>query len=259
MGSIELEIGGAHGRQLVGLLPDDLRHADEKAFEAPVFGRGARGIPEVREETGAGQRDLQQPIGASTRKGQLLGAQGTAASQLPDHGQLWTLDPPVADVLVAMPVAPQEGVEIPAREALDGRGDLALERQATHLTIGHDRDARLLLQAQGLVDSIVFDALSSAVVSPPPANRSRAASSRGGQSRLPTTSLRASTTKSMVRAGRYRPWGVGCWRQWVTVGAIGADCARGTATWAATMARIAAPVAHRAVRPMPRTRGLGRP
>jgi len=58
-----------------------------------------------------------------------------------------------------MPVTPQEGVEIPVREAFDGRRDLALERQAAHLAVGHDRDARVLRQAQGLVDGVVLHGL----------------------------------------------------------------------------------------------------
>jgi hypothetical protein len=147
MRSVELDIGGSHALQLVGLLPDDLRHVGEKVFEAPVVGRRALGIPEVGEETGAGEGDLQHPIGAPPRVGELLGAQRTTASQLADDRQFWTLDPQLADLLAAMPVTPQEGVEIPAREALDGRRQLALERHAAHLAIGHDRDARFLLQA----------------------------------------------------------------------------------------------------------------
>ncbi|MGH9286849.1 MAG: hypothetical protein ACRD0V_00900 [Acidimicrobiales bacterium] len=46
-----------------------------------------------------------------------------------------------------MPVTPQEGVEIPVGEPVNGRGDLALERHAAHLAIGHDGDACFLLQA----------------------------------------------------------------------------------------------------------------
>jgi hypothetical protein len=159
VGSVELEIGGAHGLQLVGLLPEQLRDVGEELLEAPVVGRSALGIPEVREETGAGERDLQHPIRASTCVGELLGAEGTTAPQLPDHRQVGALDPQIADLVVAVPVAPQEGTEIPAREPVDGRRKLTLERQATHLAIGHDLDARLLLQAQGVVDGIVLDDL----------------------------------------------------------------------------------------------------
>jgi hypothetical protein len=90
--SIELEIRGSHALQLVGLLPDDLGHVGEEVFEGPVVGRRALGIPEVCEETGAWEGDLQHPMGAPARVGELLGAQGTTAAQLPDHGQLWTLD-----------------------------------------------------------------------------------------------------------------------------------------------------------------------
>jgi hypothetical protein len=93
------------------------------------------------------------------RVGELLGAQRTTAPQLPDHRQVWALDPQVTDLVVAVPVTPQEGIEIPVREAVDGRGELALERQPTHLAIGHDLDARFLLQAQGFVDRIVLDDL----------------------------------------------------------------------------------------------------
>jgi hypothetical protein len=106
MGSVELEIGGSHRFQLVGLLPEDLRDVGEEVLEGPVFGRSPLGIPEVGEKAGAGERDLQYPIGASTGVGELLHAQGTTPSQLPDHGQRRTIDLQIADLLVTVPVAP---------------------------------------------------------------------------------------------------------------------------------------------------------
>jgi hypothetical protein len=67
VGSVELEIGGSHGLQLVGLLPEQLRDVGEEVLEAPVLGRSALGIAEVREETTSSYEparlSLDPPIG----------------------------------------------------------------------------------------------------------------------------------------------------------------------------------------------------
>ena len=58
-----------------------------------------------------------------------------------------------------MPLAPEERVDVPVGEAVDGRRELALEREAAHLPIGHDIESRILLAAQRRVDGCVLDAL----------------------------------------------------------------------------------------------------
>ena len=57
---------------------------------------------------------------------------------------------------VAVPVAPQEGIEIPATEAVDCLGDLALEGQPPKLAVGDDLAARCLLQGDDVVYCRVF-------------------------------------------------------------------------------------------------------
>ena len=62
---------------------------------------------------------------------------------------------PVAD-LVAVPVAPQVRLERHLAEAVDGIRKAALEGQSPHLAVGHDVDARLLLQADGAVNGPIL-------------------------------------------------------------------------------------------------------
>jgi hypothetical protein len=75
--------------------------------------------------------------------------------KLPRHGQGRSLDVHVAQ-LVAMPLAPEKGVEIPVGEAVDRRGQLALKGEAPHLAVRDDVEPGLLLQGEGLVDGRVL-------------------------------------------------------------------------------------------------------
>ena len=61
----------------------------------------------------------------------------------------------VADV-VAVPVAPEVGLERHLAEAVHGVGQPALEREAAHLAVGHDLDPRLLLEAHRRVDGPIL-------------------------------------------------------------------------------------------------------
>ena len=61
--------------------------------------------------------------------------------------------------LVAVPVAPEIGLERHLAEALDGVRQPALERQPAHLAVGHDLDAGLLLQRHGRVHRRILDRL----------------------------------------------------------------------------------------------------
>ena len=57
---------------------------------------------------------------------------------------------------VAVPVAPQEGVEVAATEAVDRFGDLALEGEPAELAVGDDLAARGLLQGDDVIHRRVF-------------------------------------------------------------------------------------------------------
>ena len=52
---------------------------------------------------------------------------------------------------VAMPMAPQECIDVPGAEAVDSLGHLALERKPPHFAVGHDVEPRCLLKADGLI------------------------------------------------------------------------------------------------------------
>ena len=95
-----------------------------------------------------------------------------------------------------MPLAPEKGVEIPVREAIDRRGQLALKGEAPHLAVRDDVEPGLLLQGEGLVDGRVLHLARSVCSAIAPASsRSRASSRKAGRSRLPTTSVRAVSTR----------------------------------------------------------------
>src|SRR5215813_7974909 len=63
-----------------------------------------------------------------------------------DHAEI---DRPVAALLpdgaVAVPMAPQECIDVPRTEAVDSFGHLALERKPPHFAVGHDVEPRCLL------------------------------------------------------------------------------------------------------------------
>ena len=75
--------------------------------------------------------------------------------KLPRHGQGRTLDVHVAE-LVAVPLAPEKGIEVPVGEAVDRRGQLALKGEAPHLAVRDDVEPGLLLQGERLVDGRVL-------------------------------------------------------------------------------------------------------
>ncbi len=86
---------------------------------------------------------------------ELGGRQEAPPPQLLDDGDRRPRDRQVAQLL-RVPVAPQERVEVPGCEAVDRRGQLALEREPAHLAVGHDLEAGLLLQREGPVDRPVL-------------------------------------------------------------------------------------------------------
>jgi hypothetical protein len=58
-----------------------------------------------------------------------------------------------------LPLAPEERVEVPLAEALDGSRELTLKRESAHLAVGDDREACLLLELEGVVDRLVLHPL----------------------------------------------------------------------------------------------------
>jgi hypothetical protein len=72
-----------------------------------------------------------------------------------------------ADGGVTMPIAPQEGVDVPGAEAVDSFGHLALKGKPPHFAVGHDVQARCLLEGDGLVDGAILDGLELRVAKTP--------------------------------------------------------------------------------------------
>ena len=92
VGRVELKVRRSHCLELVRFLPENLCNVGEKVLERPILRRSAARIPEVREEAGAGERDLEHPIGVPPREGELLRTERTAASKLADDGKLRALE-----------------------------------------------------------------------------------------------------------------------------------------------------------------------
>jgi hypothetical protein len=81
------------------------------------------------------------------------------------------IDRPVAASLphraVAMPMAPQECIDVPGAEAVDSLGHLALERKPPHFAVGHDVEPRCLLEGDGLIDGAILYGLELRVTKTP--------------------------------------------------------------------------------------------
>ena len=85
-----------------------------------------------------------------------------------DHAEI---DRPLAASLpaaaIAVPVAPQECIDIPVAEPVDSLGHLALEGEPPHFAVGHDVKARSLLQRNGLIDGAILNGLELRVTKTP--------------------------------------------------------------------------------------------
>jgi hypothetical protein len=71
------------------------------------------------------------------------------------------------DGAIAMPMAPQECIDIPGAEAVDSVGHLALEGEPAHFAVGHDVKARSLLQRDGPIDRAILYGLELRVTKTP--------------------------------------------------------------------------------------------
>ena len=155
---VQLDVRRAEPHQLVDLLAEQLGDVLEECFEVRI-GRGRTfGITEVGVEARARKRHLEHTVGAPAHVGELLGRQRPFPSQLPDHRKRRPLDVHLAE-LGAPPIAPEERVEVPVAEAVDGRRELTLEGEPAHLAVGDDVEARLFLERDRVVHGLVLDPL----------------------------------------------------------------------------------------------------
>src|SRR5437870_10671041 len=89
-----------------------------------------------------------------------------------DHAEIdRPLAAPLSDGAVAMPMAPQECIDVPGAEAVDSLGHLALERKPPHFAVGHDVEPGCLLEGNGLVDGAILYGLELRVTLSPPHSR----------------------------------------------------------------------------------------
>src|SRR5262249_58520521 len=113
--------------------------------------------PEIHEQAGAGQGYLCDAACAAAQIGELLGGKMPLVHEPADHAEI---DRPVAASLtegaVAMPMAPQECIDVPGAEAVHSLGHLALKREPPHLAVGDDVEPRCLLQGDGLIDGAIL-------------------------------------------------------------------------------------------------------
>ncbi len=155
MRRVELEVRRAEAGELLDLLAEDRRHVPEELLERRVRARRALGVPELREEARARQRDLEHAVGARLRVRELVCGEKPAPLELRADGDRRPFESEVADC-VALPLAPEEGVEIPLAEPVHRLDHLALERESPHLTVGDDIHPGFLLAAEHLVDGGVL-------------------------------------------------------------------------------------------------------
>src|SRR5262249_53372544 len=97
-------------------------------------------------QAGAGQGYLCDAACAAAQIDELLGDKMPCSHEPADHAEI---DRPVAASLphgpVAMPMAPQECIDIPGAEAVDSLNHLALEGKPPHFAVGYDVEPRCLL------------------------------------------------------------------------------------------------------------------
>src|SRR5262249_14888214 len=99
---------------------------------------------------------------------ELLGGKIPFGHEPADHAEI---ERPVAASLpagaVAMPMAPQERIDVLCAEAVDSLGHLALEGEPAHFAVGHNVKARGLLQRDGLIDRAILCGLELRVTKTP--------------------------------------------------------------------------------------------
>src|SRR5262252_7002128 len=165
---VDLNIGGAEANELRDLITQDRDDVGEEVLEACIRGFGTFRRPEIHEQAGAGQGYLCDAARAAAQIDELLGGKVPFAHEPADHAEI---DRPVAALLpdgaVAVPMAPQECIDVPRTEAVDSFGHLALERKPPHFAVGHDVEPRCLLEGDGLIDGTILYGLELRVTKTP--------------------------------------------------------------------------------------------
>ena len=158
VGRVQLDVGRAELDQLVDLLAQDRGHVLQERLERRVRLARALRVVEVREQARAGERHLEDAVGAPARVRELLAGERAPAAQRSHHRDRRALDDHVAQLL-RVPLAPEKRVEVPLAEAIHGGRHLALEGEPAHLAVGDHVETGVRLQREGRVDGAVLDRL----------------------------------------------------------------------------------------------------
>ena len=168
MRRVDLYIGGTEANELGDLIMEDRDDVGEEMLQACIRGLGTFRRPEIHEQAGAGQGHLCDAACAAAQIDKLLRGKMPFTHEPADHAEI---DRPLAASLpaaaIAMPVAPQECIDIPVAEPVDSLGHLALEGEPPHVAVGHDVKARCLLQRNGLIDGAILNGLELRVTKTP--------------------------------------------------------------------------------------------
>ena len=140
VGRVQLQVGRAQPGQLTHLVAHDLDDVLQEAVQRGVGVERQLRRPQVGVEAGAGEGDLGDAAGAAAQVGQLLGGDVAAPAQGLAHAQARRpFGGAVADLLIAVPLAPQVRVQRHLAEALDriragrsGRTGGASRRRSRH-------------------------------------------------------------------------------------------------------------------------------
>src|SRR5262249_15720415 len=124
---VDLYISGTETNELRNLITQDRDDVGEEVLQAGIPGLGPFRRPEIPEQAGAGQGDFCDAACAAAQIEELLGGQMPFAHKPADHAEI---DRPLAaslpDCAIAVPLAPQECIDVPGPKALNGLGHLAL-------------------------------------------------------------------------------------------------------------------------------------
>src|ERR1700730_8504541 len=178
VGRVQLHVGRAQSRQLRDLLPIQIDHVGQELIQGRIRAAGDLRRPEVGVEPRTRQRDLGDLLRTRPQVCELFGRQVAAPAQLTDDTEPRRPADALTTQRIALPVAPEEGLERHVSEAVR-----RLRPSAT--TSSPASSWRRTAPSTALSST----ALKSAGEIAPASNRPRASMSSGGRSRLPTTSV----------------------------------------------------------------------
>ena len=156
---VELHVPAAQPGELANLAAQQVGHRLHERVEGGIGLARALWVPEVGEQAGAGERDLRGAGGDCAQERELLRGEAAPLAQRLRHGHLLGPTHLLVAELVGVPRAPQPGVDAHPAEAVDGRGQLGLERLAAQLAVVDHREADALLHGNDVAHRRVLGRL----------------------------------------------------------------------------------------------------